>query len=711
MQQNIREIDKIQFGIYSSEELSKIAVCTIDSSKIYNGNEKTAVNMQGTVYDGRLGPFDNGIECLTCKKNIIHCPGHVGKIILNEPVIHPLYYKQVISFLKCFCTKCYKLLLTEDQILLNGFNKLKGIKRFNKILEKLDKIDICSHCGKSKPDIKFIVTDSSIALVYKKKEDKISIVLQTDDIKKIFDNIDVKDVEMLGFDPTLIQPKNLIMTVFPVMPISTRPYVITDGNIYDDDLTIQLLEIIKANNHLETLEGVPNSDSKRQKYIQSLKFRISTFFNNSCLAPDTPVLLWCGKTELAKNIKVGDNLIGDDGKKRTVLETRQGVDEMYEISQSYGDSYTVNGNHILSLKYSGNKQIFWKNPNTKQKQGCWMVRWFDGYKVKTKYVSVTDKKTDDDAYEELKKSVDEINTPDIFDISVRDLLRLPSSTFIKLKGYKLEQPVDWKHKDVFIDPHILGLWLGDGDSTGRGFTTIDPEVVDYWKKWAELNDAEICLPKQLEEKPNLTYRANQVNDPLTHLPDIHYTIRPKIKGSKHPFIKLLDKYGLVNNKHIPDDYIYNSEEVRYKLLAGLIDTDGHVPKQGHIEFSQSIIRGEIVHKTEFLARSLGLNAHITSKTSRWIRNEKRSSEQVRIIISGNNVEKIPNIVPHKKCPKPKLRDTSSTGNIKIKPVGMGNYNGFIIDHNHRFLLKDFTSTHNSGRAKHPTNGRVTSRLK
>ena len=60
-----------------------------------------------------------------------------------------------------------------------------------------------------------------------------------------------------------------------------RPYIITDGNICDDDLTVQVVEIIKANKHLEVGEGDKVSETKRQKALQSLKFRIATFYNNS----------------------------------------------------------------------------------------------------------------------------------------------------------------------------------------------------------------------------------------------------------------------------------------------------------------------------------------------------------------------------------------------------------------------------------------------
>ena len=49
--------------------------------------------------------------------------------------------------------------------------------------------------------------------------------------------------------------------------------------------------------------------------------------------------------------------------------------------------------------------------------------------------------------------------------------------------------------------------------------------------------------------------------------------------------------------------------------------------------------------------------------------------------------------------------------IIVRPIGKGKYNGFIIDGNHRFLLGDFTVTHNSGKAKHSTNGRAIKGIK
>jgi len=166
-----------------------------------------------------MGTIENGKECETCHQDVWCCPGHFGHIELNEPIIHPLFYKQVASFLKCFCIKCFRLLLSRDQIYLNSLNRFKGSNRFDKVIEKLEKIDMCSHCSHPQPEIKYSPTDNSISMVCKQKgQDKLVIVLTVEEIKKTFDNVIDSDVELLGFDPEMVHPKNYIMVVFPVLP-------------------------------------------------------------------------------------------------------------------------------------------------------------------------------------------------------------------------------------------------------------------------------------------------------------------------------------------------------------------------------------------------------------------------------------------------------------------------------------------------------------
>lgn len=278
-EKDLTDIDEITFGIYSPEEIKRNAVCEVNNPKLYSADKKS---ITGSVYDTRMGITQNNVKCPTCGLGVWGCPGHPGYIQLNEALIHPLFYKQVIYFLQCCCIHCNALFVSEDQLALDGLLKYKGVRRLKKIIEKIDKIDICNKCGKARPEIKYAPVDNSISLYYKKKDAQpISIILSVDDIKKVFDDISEDDVRLLGFDPALIQPRNLILTIFPVISIACRPYVISEGNMSDDDLSIQLTEIIKVNNQLAELENKPSEETKRQKFIQILKSRISAFYNNS----------------------------------------------------------------------------------------------------------------------------------------------------------------------------------------------------------------------------------------------------------------------------------------------------------------------------------------------------------------------------------------------------------------------------------------------
>ena len=286
---NVSEIKSIEFGVLSSQEVMQNAVCKITNTKL-SGSE--------SVYDDRMGAnTENNIPCVTCEMTSKKCPGHFGYIELNECIIHPLFYKYVVSFLRCFCTSCNRLLITKDQFVLCGLDKYKNDRRFKKILEKLEKADICSHCDSPQPKILYTISDNSITKVYKescnvdedgqhmkKKDNKISITLTPDEIKKSFDSYIDEDVILCGFNPSRIHPKNLIITNFPVIPPCARPFVMADGNICDDDLTNQYIEIIKANNILKKDENNKDDEkniAKKQKAYQSLKFRISTLYNNT----------------------------------------------------------------------------------------------------------------------------------------------------------------------------------------------------------------------------------------------------------------------------------------------------------------------------------------------------------------------------------------------------------------------------------------------
>ena len=75
-----------------------------------------------------------------------------------------------------------------------------------------------------------------------------------------------------------------------------------------------------------------------------------------CFAKDTPIRMWDGSLKMSQDITETDVLVGDDGHPRIVEHIVSGEDDLYEIIQSYGMTYTVNSKHKLVLLYVMNKQ-------------------------------------------------------------------------------------------------------------------------------------------------------------------------------------------------------------------------------------------------------------------------------------------------------------------------------------------------------------------
>lgn len=356
-----------------------------------------------------------------------------------------------------------------------------------------------------------------------------------------------------------------------------------------------------------------------------------------CTGLNTPILMYDGAIKMVQDIKVGDVIMGDDSTPRNVLTLARGREMMYKVIPTKGDPYIVNESHILSLKYSSavNKQ--------------------------------TPKGT-------------------VIDIPVLDYLNLPKSYHGKggvLVGYRV--PISFPKQDYDIEPYALGYWLGDGHSSGTGFTTEEAEVVEYFKDYAEILNCNIRQGKDSTTVLNITTRNS-----------LHYSITGKIienKRTANTFLEMCRKNNLVNNKHIPHNYKCNDRAVQLELLAGLIDSDGYYHDNCY----------EIIQKNEtllddilFVARSLGFAAYKTAcKKSCMYKGEKRAGTYYKASISGQGLEDIPVKCDRKKAhPRKQIKDALNT-RIRLEKLDVDDYYGFEIDGNRRFVLGDFTVTHNT----------------
>ena len=395
-----------------------------------------------------------------------------------------------------------------------------------------------------------------------------------------------------------------------------------------------------------------------------------------CFSYGQPIMKYDGSVVAVQDIKKGDTLMGDDSSPRIVQDTTRGNGDMYKVTQTKGDSYVVNKDHILTLKASNYSGVFYDTSRDR-----FRARWLEISGLKEKTFNVIDNKnaTEKEAYEFLEAKLLErtaINYKDVVDISVEDYLKMSNSSQQAFKGF--HNSVDFDSKSVDIDPYVLGYWLGDGHSSGARITTADSQVVEYFTKC--FSDKKLFVKKI--GSTDYSYGITTGTD--------------SGGSGRNVFLNFLKDNNLIDNKHIPDSYLFNSKENRLRLLAGLIDSDGSL-SNGTFDYITKL--KPLADQIVYLAKSLGYFAQVI-ETLKKSQTMEEAKTYYRICISGNELCEIPCLIPRKQCSERETKKDASMHGITITKEGVDNYYGFSLDGNGRFLLGDFTVTHNSTTTGH-----------
>lgn len=165
----------------------------------------------------------------------------------------------------------------------------------------------------------------------------------------------------------------------------------------------------------------------------------------------------------------------------------------------------------------------------------------------------------------------------------------------------------------------------------------------------------------------------QLTNVITYFEDLKNKINYDIN------LKNLEKYNL---QHIPKEYIINTKNIRLELLAGILDSQEYLDIN-NINFN---IQQKFSNDIIFLIQSLGFRA------------ETHDIINGKYISIVGNIDEIPTKI-HKKVNSKKNNKDYLMYDIKVQQLEEDHYYGFEIDGNHRFVLGDFTVTHNTTVAK------------
>ena len=279
----------------------------------------------------------------------------------------------------------------------------------------------------------------------------------------------------------------------------------------------------------------------------------------------------------------------------------------------------------------------------------------------------------------LKQYVDHGRQPSIVvDMEIKDLL----NQNIKLSkvresghyfSYKLlRKSVEFNEIPIEINPWLYGIWLGDGSQWNCQITNPDKEILDY-------------IEQVIPEECKLTKKYDNKKCPYLNI------VGKETGYGKNPFLTFVKKHGK-EEKFIFDEYLYNSKEIRLDLLAGILDSDGYYDQRTYSIVSKyERFTDDIV----YLCRSLGLAAYKSQVMKRCMNCDNKELRPYYSISISGDLDIIPNRLSRKKANPRKIKKDALCVGFKIEEDGIGEYYGFELDGNHRFLLGDFTVTHNS----------------
>lgn len=370
------------------------------------------------------------------------------------------------------------------------------------------------------------------------------------------------------------------------------------------------------------------------------EFNIFTGYSNEGKAEklDNEILTTTGWKTFS-SISEGDQVFDELGNPCNVIATSPIFENRpcYEITFSNGSKIVVDENHEWFVD-----NLLSRNSSNRQKRRDSLLK---GRRTGTKA--------------DLKKGYDQRSKclkP--FIIDTKSISKNVSNKGMLEYSINLAHPLNLPKKELLIDPYVLGAWLGDGHSDGGGFTSE--------------ND---IIPNIIKSKG---YDINKGAGKY------HYSILK--------FKTILRELNLLQNKHIPEDYLLSSFEDRLELLRGLMDTDGYTDKLGRCEFTT--VLPELAKDTYQLLSSLGIDVYLTVSESKLygVRKKDRHRLRFKTTLQIFNLPRKQERIINSKPPKNNCKLIKS-----VKYVGLHNTRCIEVDSpNHLYLTgRDFIITHNS----------------
>lgn len=149
-------------------------------------------------------------------------------------------------------------------------------------------------------------------------------------------------------------------------------------------------------------------------------------------------------------------------------------------------------------------------------------------------------------------------------------------------GFRWKLPImkaiQYPHRNLALDPYVLGLLIGDGTLGGAGIVlTCAVDRTHLIDSIQHRLPADYCFDKIAPHNPADLRWALNYHDPILK----------RTNNALNIYTQEIHRLGLdckTEHKFIPEEYLHADEQQRRELLAGLLDSDGTVAPRGQIRF-------------------------------------------------------------------------------------------------------------------------------
>ena len=274
-----KKIKSIQFGFMSPKMIKKMAAVKVVTPELY---DREGYPVEGGLMDTRLGVIDPGLVCKTDGLKLKETLGHFGYIELGRPVIHISYVKAVHAFLQTTCLDCSRLLMPQEKIekykhriqelKANGWfeevaNLNKAIRASIKLVKK------CPHCEAKQIKVKIEKPTN-----FYEDTKRLTPIEILERFEKIIDD----DCLLIGVDPEFARPEWMVVSIFPIPPVTMRPSItLQSGERAEDDLTHKLSDIVRINQRLFENINAGAPEIIIEDLWDLLQYHVTTYFNNN----------------------------------------------------------------------------------------------------------------------------------------------------------------------------------------------------------------------------------------------------------------------------------------------------------------------------------------------------------------------------------------------------------------------------------------------